>query len=85
MHLHLFTFRLYTDFGILSLSEVRHQWLVLLPLELFCYFVCLVIPMGSQDSVVGVMTRIETGQLRNHGSIPGNERDFCFPKHPDGF
>jgi hypothetical protein len=70
------TFRFYSDCAIVSSSEVRHQWLVLLPLELFSPFVCLVIPVESQDSVVDVMTRIQTGQLRNNGSIHGSGRDF---------
>lgn len=74
-----YTFRFYNDCAILSSSEVRHQWFVLLPLELFSPFVCLVLPMRSQNSVVDVMTRIQTGQLRNHGSIRGSGRDFSDP------
>lgn len=72
------TFIFYNDCGISSSSssEVRHQWLVLFPLELFFHFVLPVICMWSQDSVVNVMSRIQTGQLRNHGSIHGSGRDL---------
>jgi len=70
------TFIFYNDCGISSSSEVRHQWLVLFPLELFFHFVLPVICMWSQDSVVGVMLGIQTGQLRNHGSVHGSGRDL---------
>ena len=69
------TFIFYNDCGISS-SEFRHQWLVLFPLELFFHFVLPVMCMWSPDSVVGVMSRIQTGQLRNHGSIHGSGRDL---------
>ena len=71
-----YTFIFYNDCGISASSEVRHQWLVLFPLELFFHFVLLVICMWSQDSVVSVMSRIQSGQLRNHGSIHGSGRDL---------
>ena len=70
------TFIFYNDRGISSSSEVRHQWLVLFPLELFFHFVLPVTCMCSQDSVVSVMSRIQTGQLRNRGSIHGSGRDL---------
>jgi hypothetical protein len=35
--------------------------------------------MWSQGSVVSVMTLIQTGQLRNQGSIPGSGRDSSVP------
>lgn len=70
------TFIFYNDYEISSSSEVRHQWLVLFPLELFFQFILLVICMWSQDSVVGIMSTNQTGQLRNHGSIHGSGRDL---------
>lgn len=46
------------------------------PIGVIFYFVLLVICKWSQDGVVGVMSRIQTGQLRNRGSIRGSGRDL---------
>jgi len=70
------TFIFYNDCGISSSSEVRHHWLVLFLLELIFHFVLPVICLWSQDNVVGVMSRSQTGQLRIRGSIHCSGRDL---------
>jgi hypothetical protein len=38
----------------------------------------------SQDSIVNIVLRLRTGQLKNHASIPGNDERFFSPTHcPD--
>jgi hypothetical protein len=33
---------------------------------------------GSQGVIVGLVTRQWAGRLRNHGSVPGRDKRFCF-------